>query len=263
MTLSPRQQSMNTHSQFLTEQITRLAESTPGKFFETLDSLAQETLIKYSLDRLSLFPSSPILLSRGDIYSTSLDKQRAFSFEQYDIEEFKQYIKILKTVKHYLAFNCFELMLTETGPLSHLRAQGVKFHAMIPISINGRSWGALTVSSFSQINMDLEDNRLAWELQALGNLWLCFWKQMAALQSTSVAGDTCPHSEKEKLTSLPKRQRQVLSLLGQGLTVTECAERLSISRRTVESHKYRMQKTLDIKTHNELMKLVSNHPIDF
>ena len=60
-----------------------------------------------------------------------------------------------------------------------------------------------------------------------------------------------PRKEKHPLTV---RQMEVLQLLKEGLSAKEIAQRLDISQRTVEHHKYRMMETLDIKTTAKLIQ---------
>lgn len=48
------------------------------------------------------------------------------------------------------------------------------------------------------------------------------------------------------------RQREVLQLLAEGRPIKEIAERLHVSKRTVEFHKYRLMQVLGIKTIAEL-----------
>ena len=55
-------------------------------------------------------------------------------------------------------------------------------------------------------------------------------------------------------TSLTTRQRQILGLLARGLVAKEIADRLDISPRTVEYHKYKMMEELDIRTTAELIR---------
>lgn len=50
------------------------------------------------------------------------------------------------------------------------------------------------------------------------------------------------------------RQRQVLQLISEGLTMKEIAAQLSISTRTAESHKYEMMEALGMQTTADLIK---------
>ena len=56
-----------------------------------------------------------------------------------------------------------------------------------------------------------------------------------------------------KLTLTP-RQREVLKLISDGLTMKEIAVELNISTRTAESHKYEMMQALGVETTAELIR---------
>ena len=62
------------------------------------------------------------------------------------------------------------------------------------------------------------------------------------------------NNEDEKLLLLSTKQCSVLSLLAQGLTAKQCADKLFLSSRTIESHKYRMLDILNLDNHNELIQ---------
>lgn len=53
---------------------------------------------------------------------------------------------------------------------------------------------------------------------------------------------------------LSNRQRQILQLLAEGLSAKQAAARLGISRRTVETHKYRIMKVVGAETSAELIR---------
>ena len=54
--------------------------------------------------------------------------------------------------------------------------------------------------------------------------------------------------------TITPRQREVLRLISEGLTMKEIAAQLSISTRTAESHKYEMMEALGVETTAELIK---------
>jgi DNA-binding NarL/FixJ family response regulator len=63
------------------------------------------------------------------------------------------------------------------------------------------------------------------------------------------------------LGSLSLRQREVLQLLAEGKSAKEVAEKLKISTRTVEFHKYSIMNQLHIKTSAELVHFAIKHGI--
>ena len=62
----------------------------------------------------------------------------------------------------------------------------------------------------------------------------------------------------DKLTS---RQREVLQLLAEGLHVKEIADKLNVSPRTVEFHKYRIMDELGLRTAAEIARYAARHGI--
>ncbi|MBB5346304.1 response regulator transcription factor [Desulfoprunum benzoelyticum] len=64
-----------------------------------------------------------------------------------------------------------------------------------------------------------------------------------------------------ELARLTTRQREVLQLIAEGLSVKEAATLLGISARTVEFHKYSMMETLGLKSSAELMRFAVKHGI--
>ncbi|MDY0390326.1 response regulator [Desulfobulbus oligotrophicus] len=63
------------------------------------------------------------------------------------------------------------------------------------------------------------------------------------------------------LARLTARQREVLQLIAEGLSVKEAAAVLGISARTVEFHKYSMMESLGLKNSAELMRFAVEHAI--
>jgi DNA-binding NarL/FixJ family response regulator len=78
------------------------------------------------------------------------------------------------------------------------------------------------------------------------------------LKSYREPGDIQPADIQAKLTP---RQREVLQLLAEGMTTKEVADKLSISPRTVEFHKYKMMQQLNINTSAELIHYAIKHGI--
>lgn len=71
-----------------------------------------------------------------------------------------------------------------------------------------------------------------------------------------------PKGDKEDgLSCLTSRQREVLQLIAEGLSVKESATVLGISTRTVEFHKYSIMESLGLKSSAELMRFAVEHGI--
>jgi DNA-binding NarL/FixJ family response regulator len=67
--------------------------------------------------------------------------------------------------------------------------------------------------------------------------------------------------QRDELTRLTPRQREVLQLLAEGHSAKEIASILDISARTVEFHKYRMMEALGLKSAAELIRYAVKHGI--
>jgi len=69
--------------------------------------------------------------------------------------------------------------------------------------------------------------------------------------------------EKQTLGSsgLSERERQVLGLVAEGLTNAQIAERLGLSRKTVDVHRTNLMRKLDIHDVTELVKFALRHGI--
>ncbi len=67
--------------------------------------------------------------------------------------------------------------------------------------------------------------------------------------------------QRDELTRLTPRQREVLQLLAEGRSAKEIATILNISARTVEFHKYRIMDDLGITSGAELVKYAIRHGI--
>ena len=82
-----------------------------------------------------------------------------------------------------------------------------------------------------------------------GRVYLTPHIQQGVLEAFMKAG-----GEPEKASiELTQRQREVLQLVAEGLTMKEIASTLDVSPRTVESHKYDLMQKLGVKTTAELI----------
>ena len=58
----------------------------------------------------------------------------------------------------------------------------------------------------------------------------------------------------EKYLLLTTREREILQLIGEGLTASEISDKFSISIRTVEKHRANLMKKLELKNHADLIR---------
>jgi RNA polymerase sigma factor (sigma-70 family) len=61
--------------------------------------------------------------------------------------------------------------------------------------------------------------------------------------------------QEDELFSLSRREREIFQLYAEGLSIKDIAENLNISKKTVETHKYRIMEKLNISSMNEWIKL--------
>jgi len=71
---------------------------------------------------------------------------------------------------------------------------------------------------------------------------------------TSLITSLPPASQAKQQKAITPRQREVLQLISEGLTMKEIAAELKISTRTAESHKYEIMQTLGVETTAELIR---------
>ena len=73
-----------------------------------------------------------------------------------------------------------------------------------------------------------------------------------------------PSSKKAEtgIDALSPRQREILTLLGQGKATKEIAAALDISVKTVETHRARMMEVLGVRRAGELLRLAMKHSLE-
>ncbi len=75
--------------------------------------------------------------------------------------------------------------------------------------------------------------------------------KIKATESESIEEPLEPNSEGQSLTA---RQKEILSLVAQGLTNREIGERLDISVRTVEVHRFNLMRRLRVRNVAQLLR---------
>lgn len=110
---------------------------------------------------------------------------------------------------------------------------------------------------------NVENARLAFKAQALDFLEKPFDEEgpvdaveaAFAKERMRLASSRESERREQRLSKLTDRERQVVSLVSQGLPNGEIAQRLGISPRTVEVHKARILAKLDARNIAELMRM--------
>lgn len=68
---------------------------------------------------------------------------------------------------------------------------------------------------------------------------------------------------KEDVVMLSKREKEILHLIGRGLTSKQIADELFIAKSTVDTHRKNMMRKLDLEGTNELIKYALNKKYEF
>jgi DNA-binding NarL/FixJ family response regulator len=79
-------------------------------------------------------------------------------------------------------------------------------------------------------------------------------KSMARLRKVSRERQKYPSTPPNARRALTPRQKEILRLVSQGLTNREIAERLHISVRTVEVHRFNLMRRLRVKNVAQLLR---------
>ena len=237
---------------FLMSQAKRLTQCEPKKFEQTFIVLANEALEWFKLDRLTLFPNSMILLNDGKTISVSGKKIPDLNKHRFIQGNYKDYLKLLRSKKQWQSFSTDELKNHHIAPLNVLYEEGVMWHGIIKLELFGQTWGALALARFNPSLPDLTEDEIN-RIKLLCDIWLCYWQHSTVTRNLR-QDINLNEDEGEKLLLLTKKQCSVLTLLAQGYTAKQCAEKLFLSSRTIESHKYRMLDLLNFDNHTELVQ---------
>lgn len=73
-------------------------------------------------------------------------------------------------------------------------------------------------------------------------------------QITGAGGPLPTTAAPNSSVSITRRQREILKLIPSGITNQEIAEKLGLSRRTVETHRYKMMETMGVNNKGDLIQ---------
>jgi DNA-binding CsgD family transcriptional regulator len=193
-----------------------------------------------------------ILLNDGKTISVSRNSIPEVDKAKFVVGNYLDYLKLLRSKRPFQIFDCESLKTSKISPLRTLHSEGVRWHGIVRLELFGQTWGALAFARFSEDEPELTEQELK-RLKLLCDTWLVYWQHSTMTRSLSHGSEEL-FDESEKLLRLSKKQCNVLSLLAQGFTAKQCAEKLFLSPRTIESHKYRMLDLLELETHTELIQ---------
>ncbi|MUK62267.1 DNA-binding response regulator [Aliivibrio fischeri] len=236
----------------LITQSNRLLKCEPSLFEITWRECAVEALELFKIDRLSLFPNSLILFNEGKLINAQRQGVAEVQRAKYSSKKPTEYLKLLSSSKQTITFSAYELKNSNLEVLRSLYQDGARWHCIIPLSMHGKVWGAATLGRLDQAEKEIDDIQIN-RLKMLCEMWLCYW-QHSVLTRNLQSEEQRHINEGEQLLLLSKKQTIILNLLATGHSAKECAEKLNLSPRTIESHKYRMLTTLQLENHSELIQ---------
>lgn len=243
------------HSSFeklMIDQSNALMSSDPRKFISTWRNTSLSVMNWFNIDRICLHPNTKVLVNNCKVESVERDGIPPLSLDHLIENDYSDYFTLFREKKDWVIFNAQELKKHKNNVLSKLYQQGGRWHCIILLQSFGQSWGLLTVTCFENNNKKFNAIDLQ-RLKLLCELWLCYW-QNSTLIRTLHQGEIVSINESEKIFKLTKKQRAVLTLLAQGNTAKQCADKLNLSSRTIESHKYRMLDILNLDKHSNLIQ---------
>lgn len=237
----------------LTNQINSLTTCTPDNFIDTIEPIALEILNWFELDRMTIFPNSLILLNEGKSLSFSRSGIPLVERERYVKNDVEEYIALIRSIKKTQQFDSQTLSNSSLIVFNELYKDGGRTHCVIPLGLFNEHWGAVSCSRFDEKAEFLTEAEVS-ELELIFNTWLIYWQHLSLNHNLNYSHKNNYSDERDKLLSLSKKQYAVLELLAKGLPVKECAERLFLSPRTIESHKYQILDLLELETHSDLIR---------
>ena len=92
-------------------------------------------------------------------------------------------------------------------------------------------------------------------------------EKLAKVRKSNAEKDTLVEAAFEKLPTLTKAERKVLNKISEGLTTPQIAEKLFLSKKTIENHRMNISRKLDLSGPNSLinfaLRLKAYHPDSF
>lgn len=241
----------------LTSQSSLILSAKNEQFEEKLSSIAQDALAWFNLDRVALVPNA----------ANAFKEHRIINFSRpgiatiYDIEKdvnLAPYLKYMSSRELAVVFNATQLNQSNIEAVRHLYEQGVRWHCILPLNLFGKRWGGITAASFEENPSEFPAHQLV-RLKLLGELWASYWQFAILTRNLDPHAETVSSSEDDALAKLSLRQREVISLLASGLSAKEVANKLFLSSRTVESHKYRIMDILGLESHSQLVQFAASN----
>ncbi|MGR5177099.1 response regulator transcription factor [Vibrio parahaemolyticus] len=247
--------SSDSFESLLLSQINALHQSPVSTFMLSWEKSAMAVLEHFSIDRLTVFPNSMILLQDNKTLSLSRQSEHRLIKYQYLSPDgsHEQYLRLLRSTAVFRTFDERTLRHSDNFALRKLYLHGARWHAIIPLGLFGNKWGAISLTNFDRGRSHFTQST-AMRIKAIAEMWLCYWQHADLRIGLQRNGEDLQQQiDIQRLEKLTSKQIKILSLLAQGLSAKECGERLFLSPRTIESHKYRMQISLGLDSRKDLI----------
>ncbi|MFP4418508.1 MAG: DNA-binding response regulator [Fibrobacterota bacterium] len=149
--------------------------------------------------------------------------------------------------------------------IKKLRSDFPKIHILVVTLTMSREkvFHAIQTGATGLVSADAQPRELKEAVYTLRHGHEYFSKSISDILVNSYLSslrDQTPESV-QHIEKLSKREREVLSLWGEGLTNAEIADQLFVSVRTVESHKNHIMQKLNFRTTVELMRFAIKNNI--
>lgn len=238
---------VNTFEELLAEQASQLLATPVENTSSVLQQAAEQALEWFDIDRLTLFPVE--FLDTQDMVVLTAHRHGIPAMASYLLPSAgRVFLDELKVSLPAMEFSAQTLRYSNNKLLSGLYEQGVRWHGVIPVTIHGRMWGGLSFSRFGEQALPLQRDR--WiRLRFLSEIWA---GNMEFARMARLVG--VPSRRIDECAGLTMRQREVISLLASGHTAKQCADKLNLSPRTVETYKYRIMQQLGLEHSSELLQ---------
>ena len=134
------------------------------------------------------------------------------------------------------------------------RIIGVSMHSQPSFAKKMIRYGA---SGYVTKSSNKDEMYAAIEAVAKGEKYICSEIQR------NLTDQVMSNGEENRLSKLTEREIEIIKLIREGMSNKEIAETLFISPRTVETHRARILKKLDLKNSLSLVKFINESSIDF
>ena len=131
---------------------------------------------------------------------------------------------------------------------------GVSMHSQPSFAKKMIRYGA---SGYVTKSSNKDEMYAAIEAVAKGEKYICSEIQR------NLTDQVMSNGEENRLSKLTEREIEIIKLIREGMSNKEIAETLFISPRTVETHRARILKKLDLKNSLSLVKFINESSIDF